>query len=93
MTRVVNLKCGQPYTRYIGRGSPYGNKYSHRPSKYPVVMVLTREEAIKRFEVDTRNDAELMARIKRELKGEVLGCYCKPEACHGDVLAAIAEEP
>ena len=22
-----------------------------------------------------------------ELKGKVLGCYCKPQRCHGDFLA------
>ena len=24
------------------------------------------------------------------LKGKKLGCFCKPRACHGDVLAALA---
>jgi len=24
----------------------------------------------------------------RDLKGKKLGCYCKPEKCHGDVIAA-----
>jgi hypothetical protein len=27
------------------------------------------------------------------LKGKALGCWCAPEACHGDVLAAQAGEP
>ena len=26
------------------------------------------------------------------LKGKVLGCWCKPGPCHGDVLARIANE-
>jgi hypothetical protein len=26
-----------------------------------------------------------------ELKGKTLGCFCKPLACHGDVLAYIAD--
>ena len=26
-----------------------------------------------------------------KLKGKVLGCHCKPEACHCDVLAEIAD--
>ena len=25
-----------------------------------------------------------------EIKGKVLGCYCKPKRCHGDFLAKIA---
>jgi hypothetical protein len=28
----------------------------------------------------------------RSLAGKVLGCWCRPEACHGDVLAELAAE-
>jgi len=27
-----------------------------------------------------------------ELEGKVLGCWCKPSPCHGDVIADIVEE-
>jgi hypothetical protein len=30
---------------------------------------------------------ELKARAVRELRGKVLGCYCKPKRCHGDIIA------
>jgi hypothetical protein len=26
------------------------------------------------------------------LKGKVLGCWCYPRACHGDVLAELADK-
>jgi hypothetical protein len=29
--------------------------------------------------------------VPAELKGKVLGCWCHPEACHGDILASKAE--
>lgn len=29
--------------------------------------------------------------VPAELKGKILGCWCHPEACHGDVLAKKAE--
>jgi hypothetical protein len=29
-------------------------------------------------------------RVKRELRHKILGCWCHPKACHGDVLAEIA---
>ena len=32
-----------------------------------------------------------MARARRELKGKVLGCWCKPASCHGDVIAEIID--
>jgi hypothetical protein len=34
----------------------------------------------------------LMAQLPSELKGKKLGCWCKPNACHGDVLAELADD-
>lgn len=36
--------------------------------------------------------APLVEKAKRELKGKVLACWCKPHDCHGDVLRAVADE-
>jgi hypothetical protein len=36
--------------------------------------------------------AALVEKAKRELRGKVLGCWCKPLDCHGDVLKAVADE-
>jgi hypothetical protein len=33
-----------------------------------------------------------IAEIRSELGGRVLACWCEPLACHGHVLAAIADE-
>jgi len=27
-----------------------------------------------------------------ELQDKVLGCWCKPEACHGDILVIMVED-
>ena len=27
-----------------------------------------------------------------ELRGKRLGCWCAPQACHGDVLAQLADQ-
>jgi hypothetical protein len=35
---------------------------------------------------------DLVERAKKELKAKVLGCWCKPEACHGDILVEIIEK-
>ena len=32
---------------------------------------------------------ELLEKLP-ELKGKVLGCWCAPEACHGDILSELA---
>jgi hypothetical protein len=34
---------------------------------------------------------DLVARAREEFRGKVLGCWCKPEACHGDVLIELIE--
>ena len=31
-------------------------------------------------------------RIKKHLKGKILGCHCSPEACHAETLAHIAND-
>ncbi|MGD9564460.1 MAG: DUF4326 domain-containing protein [Pyrinomonadaceae bacterium] len=28
-----------------------------------------------------------------ELRGKVLGCWCSPKVCHGDVLARLLNAP
>lgn len=45
-----------------------------------------------RFDQDASADPEFVKRVRRELKDQILGCWCKPLACHGDVLARIADE-
>jgi hypothetical protein len=32
-----------------------------------------------------------MATLRSELRGEDLACWCKPKACHGDVLLRLVE--
>jgi hypothetical protein len=88
--RVINIKSGERYDVYIGRGSRFGNPYSHIPGKgkFPVD---SREDAIKLYEEYIRERPELMAEAKK-LKGKVLACYCKPLKCHGDILLKIANE-
>lgn len=49
----------------------------------------TRNEVIRRFEQNLLARTDLLARLG-ELRGRALGCWCWPESCHGDVLAALA---
>jgi len=92
MTKVVHCKK-TPYDVYIGRGSKWGN-----PFKIPEDG--TREEVIEKYRQyllynkkhgKDLPDNEQLLKALPELKGRVLGCYCKPKACHGDILASLAE--
>ena len=50
-----------------------------------------REEVTAKYTEYILNKPELLEQIPLELKGKTLGCFCKPLACHGDVLAYIAD--
>jgi hypothetical protein len=78
-----------------GRPGDYGNPWTHKSSGLAEFSVATVDEAIRCFREYVEAHPELIARIKRELKGKTLGCWCKtkkhPDApCHGDVLVEIA---
>jgi len=49
----------------------------------------TRDECIEKFKDDfykkITND-HLFRKSVLALNGKLLGCYCKPEACHGDII-------
>jgi len=50
----------------------------------------TRDEVIAKYEAWIQTQPELMAALPG-LRGKVLGCWCAPLACHGDVLMRLAE--
>lgn len=86
--RVVHCKR-EKFDVYIGRPSRWGNPYSHLATSAAAFRVATREEAVSKYEAWLLQQPELMAALP-ELKGKVLGCWCKPKSCHGDVLLRLA---
>jgi hypothetical protein len=90
-TRVVNRRY-QEYDVYIGRGSKWGNPYTHIKGKTKAeFLVSNREESIEKYEEWIRQQPELLKDL-HELKGKRLGCYCRPHKCHGDILVELIEE-
>lgn len=75
---------------YIGRGSKWGNPFTHLHHLTYLIVVDSREEAISRYEEWFLSQPELVEAAKKELAGKNLVCYCKPLACHGDFLLKIA---
>jgi Domain of unknown function (DUF4326) len=78
---VVHCKRSR-YDVYIGRPGIWGNPFA-------VGKDGGREEVIAKYEKYLRGRPDLMRRLP-ELRGKVLGCWCAPKACHGDVLARLA---
>jgi len=88
-TRVVNKRF-QEYDVYIGRGSKWGNPYTHIKGKTKAqFLVESREKAVEEYKDWILEQPKLMADLQ-ELKGKTLGCWCKPKACHGDILSELA---
>lgn len=83
-TKVVNKDKGEPFDVYIGRGTPWGNPFAIGDGG------MDRTDVVKKYE-EYFNEIILKDENKRReilgLKGKILGCHCKPQACHGDVIA------
>lgn len=79
---VVHCKKDR-FDVYIGRPGKWGNPFV-------IGRDGTREEVIAKYEAWIKQQPALMSSL-HELKGKVLGCWCAPCACHGDVLSRLAE--
>jgi len=80
--KVVHCKK-ESYDVYIGRGSKWGNLFI-------IGRDGTREMVIEKYRNYILSNQKLLAAL-HELKGKVLGCWCSPKACHGDVLIELVE--
>lgn len=85
-TRVVNLRR-EPYDVYIGRAGHghdgyFGNPFTLKEhGKEALTLYL-------HYFVDRwSRDPGFRDRVTA-LQGKVLGCFCKPGSCHGDIIAA-----
>lgn len=82
---LINIRSGKPYDVLIGRPSTWGNPYSHLLHSKAPYIVRTRAEAIAGYQQYLLSRPDLLARLG-ELEGKVLGCWCLPLACHGQIL-------
>lgn len=96
--KVVHCKKETPDV-YIGRG--YGGNIPRDPYQYgglgnPFLIgmlhkdvQISREKAVELFKqwfyLKIIHDITYKQRIL-ELKGKILGCWCAPEMCHGDII-------
>jgi len=86
-TQVVHCKKSE-YDVYIGRPSLWGNPYSSKKGTLAKYYVESKSEAILSYEEYLESSPELLKALKK-LKGKRLGCWCKPQPCHGDVIVKL----
>lgn len=93
-TKVVNKHYHKSTSNdvYIGRGSKWGNPYSHKSNTKAKFICSNRKEAIKLYrEYITNGDGKHLLNDLHELRNKNLVCFCKPKACHGDVLVELLQ--
>lgn len=102
MCRLVKIQSGKSYDVYIGRGSIYGNIYSHiKTGKTRAeFIVATRKEAIQKYREYLLNSPELLEKIE-ELRDKTLACFCVESeeykdgdkiVCHGQIIQRLLKE-
>jgi uncharacterized protein DUF4326 len=84
MTRVVHCKK-EPFDVYVGRPSKFGNPFV-------VGRDGTRAQVIEKYRQWIYSQRDLLKELP-SLTGKTLGCWCKPKACHGDVLVELCDNP
>lgn len=87
------------HTKYVGRGSLYGNPYRVARTRRELdagdpMVVATPEEAVERFREwleTTREGRHVADSARRVLWGHDLACWCPlGQPCHADALLEIA---
>jgi hypothetical protein len=77
---IVHCKRDK-YDVYIGRPSKWGNPYI-------IGKDGTRQEVIEKYRDYILTRPNLLASLP-ELEGKILGCWCSPKPCHGEVLLEL----
>lgn len=82
-TTVANIRNGEEFDVWVARPSKWGNPFK-------IGKDGDRLEVIAKYRQYILRRPDLLADLS-ELKGKRLGCWCSPKACHGHVLAELAD--
>jgi hypothetical protein len=89
VVNVRNINKNDPDVVYIGRGSDWGNPYSHKDGTQAIVQVDSVAEAIRLYRKwlwFLIKQGLVTIDMLKELDGKRLACYCAPNPCHGNVI-------
>jgi hypothetical protein len=85
MNKVVHCKKAAKGTFvYIGRPSPLGNPYPLEDPRDDLARASIIEQYRNWF-LQQIEDPEFRHAVEA-VRGQDLGCWCAPRACHGDVI-------
>jgi hypothetical protein len=77
VTTIVHCEKNN-YDVYIGLGTIWGNPFI-------IDKDGNRKEVIDKYRIYASTNKEIIESLP-ELKIKILGCWCNPKPCHGDVL-------
>ncbi|EQC32785.1 hypothetical protein SDRG_09756 [Saprolegnia diclina VS20] len=88
--------AASPYHKYVGRGMAARNGKptiagSLWGNPFKIGRDGTRDEVVRQYRDHIRDKIARGDVDLSDVRGKVLGCWCKPEGCHGDVLAELAD--
>ena len=96
--KVVNFKHDR-YTVYIGRAGKGMDGYWGNPVKLNAACPVCsgthedRGSTLPCYESYLRKRLEASAAFKQSFlalaEDDILGCFCKPDACHGDIMVKV----
>lgn len=94
-TTIVNIFHKKPYDIYIGR-SRKGEPKNKFANPYPINEAIgqTREVVIERFRIylwKQIKEGKITLEELVEMDGKVLGCFCSPKPCHGEIIIKAIE--
>lgn len=81
--KVVHFKK-EPYDVYIGRPGEWGNPFEVKEHGRGVCIEMFEEDITRRLIHGDITEEKLL-----ELDGKTLGCWCRPDSCHGDVYVKV----
>ena len=83
-----DVYCGRknPTMPSVGGEYPFGNPFT-------MTKEDEREAVVRKYAVWVCSHPEMVERIRKELKGKVLACWCAPKMCNCKLIAQIANPP
>lgn len=85
-----HIYIGRPRQVFIDN-KRFPEKSSGWENPFTIKQYGDRDTVCEKYKEYVKSKPEMMKKLE-ELRGKTLGCWCKPERCHGDVLVELLEE-
>jgi hypothetical protein len=90
MARLVVHCKKEKFDVYIGRAVPRSSLNAPAwGNPFVIGKDGTRQDVMEKYRAWLLSNPELLRKLP-ELRGKILGCWCAPESCHGDILSELA---